>query len=1557
MSKKNAPLSRKEEEEKNASENTSPQLMPMKKGNMFAKFDDLAGLKRKAFANMYKKKSTVSQPGDPAEVQADAVAKAVTEGNASGAQVELQNDVSSGEITAKATDVSIETPEGFEEQIEKMKGGGLPLPDDKKTHFEEMLDTDLDHVRLHIGSDAKDRAEEINALAFASGDDIFYPGDINDEELLAHEVVHTVQGNSGFSAKINRHVDPETKTVFTHFETPKRAIVLKETITIHDDNSVESAVVAELRMGDSLLLFYDVESWYFVYDSTVKKRGYVKKEDVVAYEQETDTALKEADVTALQKLRAPEIAKARNIDWAVIKTLFRLDKDHTETKDGSYTFIRQKLLEGWRPEDGTPEIRTWYEDDMLVVDAWTPTLARIKVLEMGYTPDTGFVYRWNRSYYSHEKNKSSEVRKRSTFSLRDIKNQLELDFDKVSGGLTPFDGDIYAFSSKYGSFETFVKERESEKLATFVKFEKKGIAFDPPSTAEPQGGVKLRRTPFGEGETENTTDNLIGHLPFNTSFDILQYSSQHKWYYVQMENSGIKGYVASNLVRIPPEPTAKLHLITKNQSALEVVALYYSGKDARNYVLMLNDLNGAGIVHATTGRKEDWDETLLLKNYLIWIPGRLYASLYVLKQEDNFGSKWDQITDVVNEDKILKERQGLSNAETNDWTGIRDRVFRLDRSLIERFNNLTGISWTEFLFALGGISGLVFNLVKENYEAQVLDKDLKAKGSSLEELFRALTHFKKISLKKLFDLLDQSATVIQLEKQKYRSTETEGFKTLMKAIGTMQSGYDEADKLRATAIKRFFQTEDTSEEPTWRVYVDRSTMDDPDVGFFNHVKAISGNESELLKLLKAVSSEEVPVLLARYLRDYGSHSGSVVDHLKKNYPEFDQATAKETKVDEERVKAGQTDSPVLADNDPETDWREIARLDNREAIREQVIGILNRKAVNVKESRNRIAADTERIWELGPVLEMVLREQNIPDDSNIKLLVWDRVADHDRQNTMRSICLAALGIILGLLGFFTGGATWAVWASVAGSVIVSGVDLYFELKDYYFTKGASDTGIGSIIAVSDKHPSLIGVVFAILGLVIDAATLIKHGLKVAGIIGKFAAEGADTAKVADELYEELNNLKLLPPGLKKADFLKQMDELLKRDKELLEKHREAIEGLMKQLKITQKLDTVPSAVQYALARMYDINPGVTRAMIKAKNAHRIFLRLTLEITSNPNAADSYARLANLFMKGGEELSEEGITVMRYLTESLPGTLDECSAVVRVFESAGKTFDPKFMEEVLTDQRLRKMITDNPADLDSIAKSYDDWVKDGSKGSFADNVDLKKTNNTNTPNGTENTTQVSKRMSDTDIKQLGETIFQNEGVLRSRKRILKSDLLKKYPELTEEELVAVHHYTTGAYRELNTMIRTGTLDTFNTAFKKLVDSGLDKLKGRFGYEGPLFRGTSLPQSALDKIKNAFETKIPYSDSAFMSTTKDVGVTKRFQQLTKAPGDKNVIFYINSKTGVDIDAVSRYGPNFIQNKEVIQQEVLFSSGTPFNVLKYVEEIGEDGEPIVKIFLEEI
>ncbi|TND01021.1 MAG: hypothetical protein FD123_4293 [Bacteroidetes bacterium] len=155
-----------------------------------------------------KAKMEVSQPGDASEMQADAVADAVMRGDANAAQVELEH--SDTEISAKASGVTLNTPPGFDEHLQSMKGGGMPLDEEQQDRMEEQFGVSLDHVRLHTGEDARELTDSIDAKAFAHEDEIFAPGEM-DDHLLAHEITHTLQkGND--AQRVHRAMKFELQT-------------------------------------------------------------------------------------------------------------------------------------------------------------------------------------------------------------------------------------------------------------------------------------------------------------------------------------------------------------------------------------------------------------------------------------------------------------------------------------------------------------------------------------------------------------------------------------------------------------------------------------------------------------------------------------------------------------------------------------------------------------------------------------------------------------------------------------------------------------------------------------------------------------------------------------------------------------------------------------------------------------------------------------------------------------------------------------------------------------------------------------------------------------------------------------------------------------------------------------------------------------------------------------------------------------------------------------------------------------------------------------------------
>ena len=202
------------------------------------------------------------------------------------------------------------------------------------------------------------------------------------------------------------------------------------------------------------------------------------------------------------------------------------------------------------------------------------------------------------------------------------------------------------------------------------------------------------------------------------------------------------------------------------------------------------------------------------------------------------------------------------------------------------------------------------------------------------------------------------------------------------------------------------------------------------------------------------------------------------------------------------------------------------------------------------------------------------------------------------------------------------------------------------------------------------------------------------------------------------------------------------------------------------------------------------------------------------------------------------------------------------------------------------------------------------------------------------------------------------------VITSRNRILGKGLDKIYTQLSVEELTAIHHYTTGAYKDFNNALRTANgnisaLDDFNRGFYEILQSGMQKMPNKFS--GQLYRGTSLSDELLLKYKNAFQNNTTVTEYAFTSTNKqfDPKLITKFQNLAKEKGESNVIMYFNAKgkNAVDIDNISRYGKNFIELGGDLQEEALFMSGTKFKVTGFDEAISNEGVKYFKIIFTEI
>ncbi|MEK9765598.1 MAG: DUF4157 domain-containing protein, partial [Thalassolituus sp.] len=97
-----------------------------------------------------------------------------------------------------------------EARIAQTRGNGQPMENEIRQKMEQQFGKDFSGVVVHSDMQADELCKELNARAFAIGNDIYFAsGEYNPEsergqELLAHELTHVVQQSRGINRKVYR---------------------------------------------------------------------------------------------------------------------------------------------------------------------------------------------------------------------------------------------------------------------------------------------------------------------------------------------------------------------------------------------------------------------------------------------------------------------------------------------------------------------------------------------------------------------------------------------------------------------------------------------------------------------------------------------------------------------------------------------------------------------------------------------------------------------------------------------------------------------------------------------------------------------------------------------------------------------------------------------------------------------------------------------------------------------------------------------------------------------------------------------------------------------------------------------------------------------------------------------------------------------------------------------------------------------------------------------------------------------------------------------------------
>ena len=165
-------------------------------------------------------KLTVGSPDDPYEKEADAVADRVMRMPEPGfvqrkcaeceeEEKELQRKPLRPVVTPffqakNETTIS----DGMANSIQSSKGGGSMLDPGINSFMSSRFNHDFSAVRIHTDSRATQLSRDLNAKAFTAGNDVYFnagqyrPGSSEGKHLLAHELTHVMQQNSGYAKTI-----------------------------------------------------------------------------------------------------------------------------------------------------------------------------------------------------------------------------------------------------------------------------------------------------------------------------------------------------------------------------------------------------------------------------------------------------------------------------------------------------------------------------------------------------------------------------------------------------------------------------------------------------------------------------------------------------------------------------------------------------------------------------------------------------------------------------------------------------------------------------------------------------------------------------------------------------------------------------------------------------------------------------------------------------------------------------------------------------------------------------------------------------------------------------------------------------------------------------------------------------------------------------------------------------------------------------------------------------------------------------------------------------------
>ncbi|MEX2566031.1 MAG: DUF4157 domain-containing protein [Cyclobacteriaceae bacterium] len=605
---------------------------------------------------------------------------------------------------------------------------------------------------------------------------------------------------------------------------------------------------------------------------------------------------------------------------------------------------------------------------------------------------------------------------------------------------------------------------------------------------------------------------------------------------------------------------------------------------------------------------------------------------------------------------------------------------------------------------------------KLNFEV-LKDKLFGKQAVEITEADKAevLRIFKEIALAKVFVMLEEAYTIAVKESARYKKNPAELDELVTLLSGTFAPKYNMADELRAEAARRFIADHQLNE---FSVPGGKMTGN-----FRRMIKANKGSKKDLMEAIATMDAENVQWQFEnvyahntylklgapkQYSLPFKDAFKASKEYVETNYPEFVLARLEDYKTTSELKEKHTGDHPIL--HDISTDFRILSRKPSIE-IKTKVMEILEEKKTSSLQTKRKLLRDPDLVWEFEPLLRGMMQEEGLSKDDVMGKIIHDKIESIKSSKFWRSLALGALGIVLGIAGFFTGGATWAGAALIAASITVSAIDLAIELEDYYFQADASKAVFTDTLTT---EPSMLGVVFAIAGLVIDFADV----LKLIKPLGKALKNTDEVAEYAGEIYDQIKSAGKLKGDIAKEDFVKQLVEGWEKRQQMMQK----IPADIKQIIEGENFQSLAPGVKEGLLKVMDENPMAFSTIMKTVGPEvEVLSRLAIISFVDPKVVGALSDITKLLP------NEAAIkkVFLYYGTVGAKGAFGLPDVVDIINRGAVKN-NPNLVEEILTNRSLQQVMLNHATHPDGMAnafKLYKDHLASlpsgGTKPSFLD----------------------------------------------------------------------------------------------------------------------------------------------------------------------------------------------------------------------------------------------